>query len=118
MSKMSYRVLVLTLLVSLLVLPFRKQQRNRVRAIPAVLAQMRQINNQLRAMGLNIAVEEIHLITIGQGDSANRIHQSGLRWVANDPRRLADGENITYLVDQSDGATARRTDLRPNGGRA
>jgi hypothetical protein len=26
--------------------------------------------------------------------------------VANDPRRLADGSRITYLVDQSDGATA------------
>ena len=38
--------------------------------------------------------------------SGNRIHKSGFRWVANDSRRLADGENITYLVDQSDGATA------------
>jgi hypothetical protein len=103
---MSYRVLVLTLLVSLLVLPFPKAAAQPGEGDPAVLAQMQQINNQLRAMGLNIAVEEIHLITIGQGRPANRIHQSGLRWVANDPRRLADGENITYLVDQSDGATA------------
>jgi hypothetical protein len=73
---------------------------------PAILAKMHEINESLRAMGLGLAVEEIHLITIGQGRPANRIHQSGLRWVAGDPRRLADGNNITYLVDQSDGATA------------
>jgi matrixin len=72
---------------------------------PAVLAKMHQINDQMRAMGLNIAIEEIHLISFGQGRPANRIHQTGLRWVAGDPRRLADGNNITYLVDQSDGAT-------------
>ncbi|HKY29899.1 MAG TPA: matrixin family metalloprotease [Pyrinomonadaceae bacterium] len=73
---------------------------------PAVLAKMHEINTQLRANGLSIAVEEVHLISIGQGRAANRIHQTGLRWVAGDPRRLADGDNITYLVDQSDGATA------------
>ena len=73
---------------------------------PAVLALMQQVNNQLQAQGLSLAVEQIEFFTIGAGRPANRIHQSGSRWVANDPRRLADGENITYLVDQSDGATA------------
>jgi hypothetical protein len=73
---------------------------------PAVLALMHDINGPLQAMGLNVAVEQIDLITIGLGRPANRIHQTGTRWVANDPRRLADGENITYLVDVSDGNTA------------
>lgn len=73
---------------------------------PAVLAKMAQINDQLRAAGLNIAVEQIHFISFGQGRPANRLHQTGIRWVAGDARRLADGDNITYLVDQSDGATA------------
>jgi matrixin len=73
---------------------------------PAVLALMAQVNNQLQAQGLSMAVEQIQFFTIGAGRPANRLHQGGLRWVAFDPRRLADGDNITYLVDQSDGATA------------
>jgi hypothetical protein len=73
---------------------------------PAQLARMNAINQQLRAAGLNLAVEQIDFFTIGGGRPSNRIHQSGLRWVANDPRRLADGSRITYLVDQSDGVTA------------
>ncbi|MGH9847191.1 MAG: matrixin family metalloprotease [Blastocatellia bacterium] len=67
---------------------------------------MHQINGQLAAMRLNIAVEQIEFFTIGQGRPSNRIHQQGFRWVAGDPRRLADGDRITYLVDKSDGATA------------
>lgn len=73
---------------------------------PAVLALMHQVNDQLRARGLGIAVEQIQFFTFGEGRPSNRIHQQPFRWVANDPRRLADGDNITYLVDQSDGATA------------
>jgi hypothetical protein len=72
----------------------------------AVLAQMEQINAELSHLGLDIAVEDIEFFTIGQGRPSNRIHQQEFRWVAGDPRRLADGTNITYLVDQSDGATA------------
>ncbi|HKZ79220.1 MAG TPA: matrixin family metalloprotease [Pyrinomonadaceae bacterium] len=73
---------------------------------PAILAKMQQINKSLRAKGLNIAVEEIEFFTIGQGRPSNRLHQQPFRWVASDPRRLAAGDAITYLVDQSDGATA------------
>jgi Matrixin len=73
---------------------------------PSVLARMQQINARLRSMGLDIAIEQIDFFTIGQGRPSNRIHAEELRWVAGDPRRLADGVNITYLVDQSDGATA------------
>ena len=64
------------------------------------------MNEQLAAMGLSVRAESIEFFTIGQGRPSNRIHAQPFRWVANDPRRLADGENITYLVDQSDGATA------------
>ncbi len=72
----------------------------------AVLARMHAINEYLRAAGLTIAVEQIEFLTIGEGRPSNRIHQQPFRWVANDLRRLADDDNITYLVDQSDGATA------------
>ena len=73
---------------------------------PAAVAFMRQINQVLRGSSLHIAVEQVEFFTVGQGRPANRIHQGGIRWVANDPRRFADGEKITYLVDKSDGATA------------
>ena len=72
----------------------------------ALLQRMSQINEQLRAMQLGIAVEQIEFFTIGEGRPAARLHQADFRWVPGDPRRLADGANITYLVDQSDGATA------------
>jgi hypothetical protein len=72
----------------------------------AVISRMQQINAKLRSMGLDIAVEQIDFFTIGQGRPSNRIHAQEFRWVAGDQRRLADGDNITYLVDQSDGATA------------
>lgn len=78
---------------------------------PYVLGLMQQINQQLRAQGLNIEVSEIEFFTIGLGRASNRLHQTGARWVANDPRRLADGDNITYLVDLSEGSTA--TGLTP-----
>jgi hypothetical protein len=71
-----------------------------------LLARMREINVQLAGKGLRIAVEAVEFFTIGNGRPSNRIHQEPFRWVPNDARRLADGDNITYLVDQSDGATA------------
>jgi hypothetical protein len=73
---------------------------------PAVLALMERINARLAGSGLNIAVERIEFFTIGARRPSNRIHQQNFRWVAGDPRRLANGANITYLVDQSDGATS------------
>lgn len=73
---------------------------------PYVLAQMEKINKQLKAKGLNLAVEEIDFFTLDNARPSNRIHQQEFRWVANDARRLADGDNITYLVDKSDGKTA------------
>jgi hypothetical protein len=73
---------------------------------PATIAKMEEINRQLKERGLGISVEAIEYFTIGNERPSDRIHQLPFRWVPNDARRLADGENITYLVDQSDGATA------------
>ena len=103
----SFKILtLLTLLLSLTVIPLPRVAAQPGEGDPDVLARMRQINDQLRGSGLQIAVEEIQFIGFGQGRPANRIHQQAFRWVAGDPRRAADGNNITYLVDQSDGATA------------
>ncbi|MES1241714.1 MAG: hypothetical protein ABUT39_08855 [Acidobacteriota bacterium] len=73
---------------------------------PAVLAMMAAANEQLRAMGLNLSVEQVEFFTFGESRPLNRAHQSGNRRVPGDPRRNADGNNMTYLVDQSDGNTA------------
>lgn len=89
----------------------RAAQQPQGQGDPAVLARMRAINAELAARGLNIAVEAIEAFTIGKERPSNRLHQLPFRWVPNDPRRLADGTNITYLVDLSDGATSSR--LRP-----
>jgi hypothetical protein len=83
---------------------------------PAVLAKMEQINAQLAAMGSNLFLNEIEFFTIGEGRPSNRILQQPFRWVPNDPRRNADGDNITYLVDKSDGKTAsglKNSDTEP-----
>ncbi len=71
-----------------------------------LLKKVLDVNQQLVARHLGVAIEAIEFFTIGRGRPGIRLHQAGLRWVPNDPRRLADGTNITYLVDQSAGATA------------
>ena len=72
----------------------------------ALVARVQQVNQQLAAQGYNVAIEGIDFLTIGNGRPGIRIHQEGFRWVPNDPRRDADGTNITYLFDQSNGVTA------------
>lgn len=73
---------------------------------PEVLAMMRDVNERLAAAGLNIAVEQIEFFTIGNGRPSNRIHQQPFRWRPNDANRLADGINITYMIDQTFATTA------------
>ena len=72
---------------------------------PEVLALMQEVNEQLAAQGFKFAVEEIEFFTIGEDRPSIRIHQEPFRWVPGDPRRSAQGDEITYLVDQSDGGT-------------
>jgi hypothetical protein len=72
----------------------------------ALRSRLIQINQQMLAQGSRVAIEAVEFFTIGLGRPGARLHQTGLRWVPNDGRRLADGINITYLVDQSNGATA------------
>lgn len=71
----------------------------------ALLRKVTAINADLAARGLGLAVEGIDFFTIGQGRSSFRLHQSGFRWVPGDPRRLADGANITYIFGHSDATT-------------
>jgi len=71
-----------------------------------LVAKLLDINAQLQARGMHVAIEEVSFFRIGEGRSNVRIHQQEFRWVPNDPRRLADGDRITYLVRNSRGATA------------
>lgn len=64
------------------------------------------INEELLSEGLNIQINAIEFFTIGRRRPDVRILQQEARWVPNDTRRLAQGDDLTYLVDQSDGATA------------
>ena len=73
---------------------------------PALLRRVKQINQQLAANGKHVAIEALDFFTIGNGRPGIRLHQTPFRWVPNDPRRLADGTNITYIFDQSGGQTA------------
>ncbi len=72
---------------------------------PAVKAKILEINKQLAAKGMRVAIEAIHYYTEGAGRPSDRIHQQDSRWVPNDPNRLALGNKLTYIVDQSAGAT-------------
>jgi len=101
MNRRSFPLVLLALLVAIVPVTASAQSGD-----PDVIARMQDVNAQLRSMGLHVAVEEIQFFTIGGARPSNRIHAQEFRWVANDPRRLADGTNITYLVDQSQGATA------------
>lgn len=71
-----------------------------------VAAKFEEINANLATRGLNIQVSEIHFFTRGEGRPSVRILQQPRNWVAGDERRLADGDNLTYIVDQSNGATS------------
>jgi hypothetical protein len=57
----------------------------------------------LRAEWMDLRVEQVEMLTIGQGRASSRLHRQPFRWVPGDRRRAADGTNLTYLVDLSDG---------------
>ncbi len=67
------------------------------------------INEELSARGLNARVSKMEYFAIGEGRQGqtvfanDRTLQLGTRWVPGDSRRGAVGDDITYLVDKSDG---------------
>lgn len=77
---------------------------------PYVLAVMSEVNGtlraewmDLRAEWMDLRVEQIEMLTTGNGRSTTRLHRQPFRWVPGDWRREADGGNLTWLVDLSDG---------------
>ena len=49
--------------------------------------------------GIGVEIAEFECFTIGNGRPAVRILQNPFRWVASDPRRAAQGDDITFIVD-------------------
>lgn len=72
-------------------------------------AHIEAVNSALAARGAPVRLYQTELFQVGNGlfRLGNRFKKwPGTRWVPGDERRLADGDRLTYLVDQSDGATA------------
>jgi hypothetical protein len=105
-TRAATRRLALLLLLFVLVAPAAVLAKPGGGSDNSGVARLREINEALLARGLNIAVTEVAFFSIGEGRPSNRVHQQEFRWVPNDARRLAQGDDITYLVDQSDGRTA------------
>lgn len=61
--------------------------------------------NDVLAADVGIVIDSVEYFTIGGGRPTDRILQGDSRWVPYDPRRVAQNADLTYLVDQSDGAT-------------
>ena len=87
--------------VALLVLPNAPNAQEELSVNEQLLAWMEEVNNELAAMGEDYRLESLEFYTLGLGRPAIRIHQEIAQWVPGDMRRFADGNNITYIVDQS-----------------
>jgi len=74
---------------------------------PYTLQTMYEFNGTLRGMWMDLRVEQVEVLTLGQGRASSRLHRQPFRWVASDPRRKADGDRLTYLVDTADIASSR-----------
>jgi hypothetical protein len=70
---------------------------------PYVLAVMNDFNRTLRAEWMDLRIEQIELLTMGNARASSRLHFQPFRWVAGDPRRAAQGTDLTYRVDLSEG---------------
>lgn len=73
---------------------------------PYTIETMEEYNGGLKALWMDIQIEQIEVLTLGNGHASSRLHRQPFRWVAGDARRQADGSNLTYLVDQDGLATS------------
>jgi hypothetical protein len=83
--------------------PSRAQETSQGEGDPYVLAVMNDFNRTLRAEWMDLRIEQVELLTVRQERVGGRIHRQPFRWVAGDPRRAAQGPDLTYRVDLSEG---------------
>lgn len=81
----------------------RAQETSQGEGDPYVLAVMEDFNRTLRAEWMDLRIEQIELLTMRQERAGGRIHRQPFRWVPGDPRRAAQGTDLTYRVDVSEG---------------
>ena len=67
---------------------------------PYTIETMEEYNGGLKALWMDIQIEQIEVLTVGEGHASSRLHRQPFRWVAGDARRQAAGSKLTYLVDQ------------------
>jgi hypothetical protein len=89
-------VLALGTLITLLVPVAARAQEGD----PYTIETMEEFNGGLKALWMDLRVEQIEVLTLGEGRASSRLHRQPFRWVAGDSRRGADGTNLTYLVDR------------------
>jgi hypothetical protein len=64
---------------------------------------MEELNGILKAQWMDIRVEQVEVLSLGNARESSRLNTQPFRWVAGDSRRAADGNRLTYLVDLADG---------------
>jgi len=98
-------LIVSSVFLSVLVFPGRHFVHAREQTF-SLEQNVQQINGRLAEQSKNITVARVELFAHDGESVVYQGHQQSARWVPGDPRRFADGNNITYLVDRSDGGTA------------
>jgi hypothetical protein len=73
---------------------------------PFTLETMDEYNGGLKALWMDIQIEQIELLTLNKCRATSRLHRQPFRWVAGDPRRHADGSNLTYMIHHDGLATS------------
>ncbi len=81
----------------------RAQETSQGEGDPYVLAVMEDFNRTLRAEWMDLRIEQVELLTVRQERAGGRIHTQPFRWVAGDPRRAAQGPDLTYRIDLAEG---------------
>lgn len=71
---------------------------------PFTIQTMDDCNGGLKALWMDIQVEQIEFLSLDKSRSSIRVHRQPARWVPYDTRRNADGSRLTYLVDRDDTA--------------
>lgn len=72
---------------------------------PWTLRAIELANGVLKAQWMDVRIEQVEVLGRDQDKTraSSRLHPQPSRWVAGDPRRLADGDRLTYLVERADG---------------
>lgn len=100
------KLIVFGILVVLVLIPFATTSASPRQQGDPFEQRLHEINAELLANGIQMQIAQVEFFSFGQGRSSTRILQQQFRWMPNDPRRNPQGNDITYMVDPNNGATA------------